>query len=347
MKLTCKAKQDAFTARISESFDFDFDGEITTEIRDLPELPDSYSIGVIVGPSGSGKSTLLQTVGEIEEPKWGKGSVGSHFDDPDDMVEKFGAVGFSSMPQWCLPYRVLSNGEKFRCDLARKLKDGALIDEYTSVVNREVAKSASSALRRHVDKHNLKKITLATCHYDILEWVQPDWVFNTMNGEFYSGRRLRRPQVKIDVYRGNWRLWDTFKKFHYLSAKMNKASHCYAAFWGDQLVGFVAVLAMPGMIKNAWRASRTVILPDFQGLGIGNRLSETVAQMYIDKGCRYFSRTAHPRMGKHREKSLLWRPTCKNRTLRKDIKRERMFRGHWTDDKRICWSHEYIGNEKS
>ena len=34
-------------------------------------------------------------------------------------------------------------------------------------------------------------------------------------------------------------------------------------------------------------------------------------------------------------------------TLRKDIKRERMFRGHWTDDKRICWSHEYIGNEKS
>ena len=343
MKLSCKAKQDEFTAKISEAFDFDFDGEIVTEIRDLPELPEDYSIGVIVGPSGSGKSTLLNTIGTQNAPLWGNRSVGSHFENPDEMVERFGAVGFNSMPQWCLPFDKLSNGEQFRCDLARRLEDGAIIDEYTSVVNREVAKSASHALRRYVAKHNLKKIVLASCHYDILEWVRPDWVFNTMSGEFHSGRYLQRPQIKIDVYRGNWRLWETFKKFHYLSAKLNKASHCYGAFWGDQLVGFVAVLAMPGMIKNAWRASRTVILPDFQGLGIGNRLSEAVAQIYIDKGCRYFSRTAHPRMGLHRESSELWKPTCKNRTLRKDIKRERMFRGHWTDNKRICWSHEYVG----
>ena len=38
MKLSCKAEQDEFTAKISEAFDFDFDGEIVTEIRDLPEL---------------------------------------------------------------------------------------------------------------------------------------------------------------------------------------------------------------------------------------------------------------------------------------------------------------------
>ena len=233
MKLSCKAKQDEFTSKISEAFDFDFDGEIVTEIRDLPELPTSYALGAIVGPSGSGKTTLLKTIGEIERPEWSGESVGSHFENPDDMIEMFGAVGFNSMPQWCLPYHVLSNGEQFRCDLARKLKSGALIDEYTSVVNREVAKSASNALRRYIDKYNLKQIVLASCHYDILEWVRPDWVFNTMNGEFHSGRSLRRPKIKIDVYRGNWRLWETFKKFHYLSAKMNKASHCYAAFWGD------------------------------------------------------------------------------------------------------------------
>ena len=158
MKLSCKAKQDEFTAKISEAFDFDFEGEIVTEIRDLPELPNDYAVGAIVGPSGSGKSTILKTIGEIEEPEWGKDSVGSHFNDPDDMIEKFGAVGFNSMPQWCLPYHALSNGEQFRCDLARKLKSGSLIDEYTSVVNREVAKSASHALRRYIDKHKLKKL---------------------------------------------------------------------------------------------------------------------------------------------------------------------------------------------
>ena len=78
MKLSCKAKQDEFTAKISEAFDFDFDGEIVTEIRDLPELPEDYSIGVIVGPSGSGKSTLLNTIGTQNAPLWGNRSVGSH-----------------------------------------------------------------------------------------------------------------------------------------------------------------------------------------------------------------------------------------------------------------------------
>ncbi len=65
MKLSCKAEQDEFTAKISEAFDFDFDGEIVTEIRDLPDLPEDYSIGVIVGPSGGGKSTILKTIGKV------------------------------------------------------------------------------------------------------------------------------------------------------------------------------------------------------------------------------------------------------------------------------------------
>ena len=300
---------------------------------------------MIVGPSGGGKTTLLKTLGEIEEPEWREDdSVGAHFESPDDMIENFSAVGFNSMPQWCLPYHALSNGEQFRCDLARKLKDGALIDEYTSVVNRDVAKSASNALRRYVDKHKLKKIVLASCHYDILEWVRPDWVFNTLTGEFHSGRYLRRPEIRIDIYKTDWKLWDTFKKFHYLSSKLNKASRCYAAFWGDQLIGFVCVMRQPnGFVKNMWRASRTVILPDFQGMGLGNRLSEAIGQMYIEEGWRYYSRTAHPRMGNHRENSSLWKPTCKNRMLRTDVKRERTFRNHLTDNKRICWSHEYIG----
>lgn len=105
-------------------------------------------------------------------------------------------------------------------------------------------------------------------------------------------------------------------------------------------------MTMPnGFIKNAWRGHRTVILPDFQGLGIGVRFSDAIGQIHIEEGHRYFSRTAHPRMGFYREHSDLWKPTSKNRKLRKDVTHDNLFNNHYADNKRICFSHEYIGEK--
>ena len=135
-----------------------------------------------------------------------------------------------------------------------------------------------------------------------------------------------------------------FKDHHYLDEKINKAARCYIAVWDGQVIGFNATLSMPsGYIKNAWRGHRTCILPDFQGMGIGPRLSDMIAQMYIDDGCRYYSRTAHPRLGAYRDNSDLWKPTSKNRILRKDVKHEEVYNNHYVDNKRVCYSHEYIG----
>ena len=38
----------------------------------------------------------------------------------------------------------------------------------------------------------------------------------------------------------------------------------------------------------------------YQGYGIGPRLSDAVAQKFLDQGKRYNSRTAHPRLGAYR-----------------------------------------------
>ena len=66
-------------------------------------------------------------------------------------------------------------------------------------------------------------------------------------------------------------------------------TRCYVGFWNGQLVAFGASMTMPnGYIKNAWRGHRTVILPDFQGMGIGVRFSDAIAQIHIDQGLRYF-----------------------------------------------------------
>jgi ABC-type ATPase with predicted acetyltransferase domain len=100
---------------------------------------------------------------------------------------KLSSVGFNSIPSWYKPYHVLSNGEKFRADLARKIKSNSVIDEYTSVVDRNVAKAASVALSRYINNNELKNIVISTCHMDIVDWLEPDWVINTDTGELLDG----------------------------------------------------------------------------------------------------------------------------------------------------------------
>jgi GNAT superfamily N-acetyltransferase len=67
---------------------------------------------------------------------------------------------------------------------------------------------------------------------------------------------------------------------------------------------------MKGDDRNKWRECRTVVLPDFQGLGIGVRFSNAIADIFIEEGSRYFSKTAHIRMGEYRQNNPLWRATC-------------------------------------
>ena len=138
-----------------------------------------------------------------------------------------------------------------------------------------------------------------------------------------------------------------FKDHHYLDGNVNKAARCYIGVWDDQVIAFGAVITLPsGTLKNAWRGHRTVILPDFQGMGIGVRFSDAIAQIHVDQGHRYFSRTAHPRMGYYREHSKLWNPTSKNKKLRKDVTVKNMYKEHYFDSKRLCFSHEYIGKKE-
>ncbi len=92
----------------------------------------------------------------------------------------FYSVGFGSVPSWLKPYKVLSNGEKMRVDLARALleKDFIVFDEFTSVVDRQVAQTACIAINKAIKGTN-KKFIAVSCHKDIIEWLQPDWIFDT------------------------------------------------------------------------------------------------------------------------------------------------------------------------
>lgn len=348
--LISKVDRDEFITASEKAFDCTFNGTSTFYPWKLPiNLPKKFKIGVIVGSSGSGKSTLLKHFGIEEKPEWKNNkSIVSHFDNPDDAINKLGSVGLNSVPSWYKPYSVLSNGEKFRADLARKLESNCVIDEFTSVVDRAVAKAASVSLSRYVKNNDLENIVLSTCHRDILDWLEPDWVLDTDSGELLHGFFFVRPEIKIDIYRTNYDTWRMFKDHHYLDGNINKSARCYIGVWDGNIVAFGATITMPsGTLKNAWRGHRTVILPDFQGLGIGVRFSDAIGQIHLDQGHRYFSRTAHPRMGLYREKSDLWKPTSKNKKLRADITHKNIYNNHYADNKRICFSHEYIGKKEN
>ena len=347
MKLKVKVKIDKKLLEACTPFDYAFDGESCFEVPDFnaPIRDGSWSIGVIVGPSGSGKSTLLKDrYGITQDFIWDANlAIASQVD-----YEKLSAVGLSSVPTWCRPYHVLSTGEAFRARIAALIGENTSFDEFTSTIDRNVAKSCSNALQRYVRAKGIKGVVLCSCHEDIIEWLNPDWVFNTETGQLVSGRCLRRREpIEVIIEESSWREWENFRQHHYLTASISKSSRCFVARWDGKKVGFASAIAFPcGTVKNAWRGHRTVILPDYQGLGIGVRLSDWVADRFTSDECRYFSKTAHPRMGEYRERSELWKPTTKNKKARKDYKADRKtkeskYKKYHAD--RVCYSHEYVG----
>lgn len=149
-------------------------------------IPEKWNIGAIVGASGTGKTTIAkQLFSDILFDSFEYIHKSVIDDMPkgisvDEIEKMFYAVGFGSVPSWLKPYNVLSNGEKMRVDLARALleKDFIAFDEFTSVVDRQVAQTACIAINKAVKRTDKKFIAIA-CHKDILEWLQPDWVFDT------------------------------------------------------------------------------------------------------------------------------------------------------------------------
>lgn len=160
---------------------------------EIPALTD-FGIGLIVGASGSGKSQLLARFGAVETPKWyPRHTIAAHFASAEEAAERFYAVGLNTVPVWRLPYAVLSNGQKFRADLARVIGNAVVLDEFTSVVDRNVAVSASRALRAHVDRKGIFGMVLASCHRDVIPWLRPDWVVDTDAGTLTVGETTKAP----------------------------------------------------------------------------------------------------------------------------------------------------------
>lgn len=205
--------KDNFTDYVCEKYDLQIDDTITTTIPmiNLDELFSfDWNIGLICGNSGSGKSTLLKRLGEIKVPTYDYSkpicSQFTHLSE-QEVCELLSSMGLASVPLWLHKPNELSNGEKARLDLCwliANAKDGEilLIDEFTSVINRSAAQSLSYCFQRYVRQHNMKVI-LASCHYDIIEWLSLDWIYSLSkqeNGQCEIERFIYTDSKHYEVY---------------------------------------------------------------------------------------------------------------------------------------------------
>lgn len=329
---------------------------------DVADMGDDWKIGLIVGPSGSGKSTIAGKMFAnrlYRRRRWprDRAVIDCLGDRPIKQITRLlTAVGFGSPPAWIKPYRVLSNGEQFRCDLARALAAASdcradrsgdrrpghvvVFDEFTSVVDRNVARFASAALAKGIRGGTIPcRFVAVTCHYDVTDWLQPDWVVDMATSQF-SRRCVQRPRIEIEVFRARRRAWEMFARHHYLSGSLSTAARCFVATWEDVPVAFCASVSLIGR-KNRWRISRIVTLPDFQGVGIGTALLDAVAQLHRGEGHRVNVTASHPAMIAHWRKSPDWRVVGVRKTG--PARSEKFIRGYRDSVGRSVVSAEYVG----
>lgn len=277
----------------------------------LDEKP--WHIGLIVGPSGAGKSMVAGELFGARKPlKWSASSVVDDFDaalSMQDIAATCSAVGFNTIPAWMKPYRVLSTGERFRVELARHLlsdADPIVIDEFTSVVDRQVAHIGSMAAAKWVRKRE-RRLVAVTCHYDVIEWLQPDWILEPATMAFKWRLLRRRPGIDVEIARVDHSAWRLFAPFHYLSSELNNAANCFVLFANGQPAVFCGVLHRPHpKTHNIKGVSRVVTLPDYQGMGLSFVLLDTLAAAYRDLRWRFRNYPAHPAFVRAHDRSALW-----------------------------------------
>ena len=357
IKLVSEIKNDDYTQYVYDKFDIQDSEKTEVEVSYdfTPIKGKKWNIGVVYGSSGCGKTTILKSLGKLTSVEFDREkALISNFDfmSPDDASRVLMSMGLSSVPTWLRPFSSLSNGEQYRAELAYKVAragDGELIliDEYTSVVDRDVAKAMSFALQKYIRKTN-KKIVLASCHYDIMDWLMPDWTCSPQKGGVlveHDYRLSSRPKIELQVSRVEYSSWDIFKKHHYLTSDCSKGFGYLLFTWDDKPVAICVYKPQPtGAVPNGYALARTVVLPDFQGMGIGVSISNFVSSLLVNMGKRVYTKTISPALGEYRSNSENYRPTAQNGKVRK-------FNGkglNAMDSKnrlsRASYCHEYIGD---
>ncbi len=288
VELKSKSSESFKAIKAANSLDIDVSKKLTHKMEITADVKSPFSVGLIFGASGSGKTTLANEMfGGIDEISMDKTS---------SLIDVLGedltysqtrsiltGVGLNSVPCWLKPINCLSNGQQSRAEIAYLIansdKKTIVYDEFTSVVDRNSAKAMSKSISKFAKKSD-RQIVLISCHYDILEWLDPDWVVDCNKQIFIDRRKLtpnerkKKSTITFQIKPATRSSWRMFSKYHYLSSNLPGGEiHTFGLFAGERQIGFQCFAnytpTKKGTRPRYFHSNRTVIHPDYTGFALG------------------------------------------------------------------------------
>lgn len=339
----------SFRAKLAaQSVDLNIEEKLSHSLTVNVDLPKEYKIGLILGPSGSGKTTLAKKMfgddcfEDLMKPDVAVIDQFAAIEDYNDIIKYLNAVGLSAIPSWLRKPYELSNGQRARAsvavNLANSKQNTIIVDEWTSVVDRTVAKAMSCSINKTLRGGFIKKnIVLVSCHYDIVEWLDPDWIIDCRTETFVdrtkmpSEERKKKEQLRFDLSRDSGASWKEFAKYHYLSKHPAVGkNYSYVLHTEDGMkigyCNFVNYVPKRRGKEYIFHANRIVIHPDYVGFGLGLKMTNLAALEVkkIHPRCKIYIKFSSKPMLRACIKSPIWRFMKEENNLK--IKASRMGR---------------------
>lgn len=306
--------------KAANSLDIDTEKKSVHELKVSADLQTPFSIGLIVGSSGSGKTTLAKKMFDEKcfhvDVDYSKSVIDQLPESLsyDECAEILSGIGLTSVPCWIRPMNTLSNGQRARAEAALSMarNENIVIDEWTSVVDRTVAKVMSHCIQKHARRQK-RQVVLLSCHYDVIEWLNPDWIIDCNKQEYTDRRAMvgtfeRTDRLRLDIREVDRKTWPFFSKYHYLSDRLPGGKiFTYGLFNGADQIGFQCYAAYIIGDHKTFFSNRVVIHPDYAGLGLGIRLTNETSKQLVRKGYRIKAKLSSTAMIKSRRNDPLWR----------------------------------------
>lgn len=125
-----------------------------------------------------------------------------------------------------------------------------------------------------------------------------------------------------------------------MNTDIKKGADCYCITVNGKLAGFIGIIIFPHPIQTYRKVHRLVILPDYQGIGLGRILLNTVAK-YI-KDYPYAITTSNPALIQSLKNDNVWICTRNTRNRRNKGKLAKVL-NKTLSNKRIVTTFVYKG----